>query len=450
MQGEKNMVPSRILGDAISYAYKQGDMQLISSCLRTREQEFASELAMNLTGIAFDVGARMAFQERLKANMMSRANILRTTRVGELIIGSGFHAATYAAARVLSGFRRPLVVERSAYAGGTFAVSPRAVFYLNSRNRPGPLGFPGEEQALNYLPGAPIQPSDLGMAEYQTNAEMAFVIQVTLAQYANVLPNISVESVEPATDNEGNIYSRVVTSDGDLFLASRVIDARGLGDPVAVVNGTTIMNFTQFMQLMATPFPLRNRRRVAVVGDGDSARCVVESLLGLAPQPMMTMASDYVEKIGWYGERLANKCESWERQERSRYIRIGKYLRGTENSPARLRVFRERGQVLSVLNRAVVNERGYDLVVMATGNGLPNLGDQAILDVLYTRNLATSRGNAPSYYRVGPIANLPFSEEEENARIADIPANRVAMFRLANRTAVLASTLPNVEAPVVV
>jgi hypothetical protein len=71
----------------------------------------------------------------------------------EVIIGAGFHAAVYAATRVLSGFPKPLVVERGHRAGGTFAMTDRPTFYLNSRNRPGGGGLAGDQgTSLNYLP----------------------------------------------------------------------------------------------------------------------------------------------------------------------------------------------------------------------------------------------------------------------------------------------------------
>src|SRR5262249_13927571 len=143
----------------------------------------------------------------------------------EVIIGSGFHAAVYAAIRVRSGHPRPLVLERGPRAGGTFAMTARPTFYLNSRNRAGNPGLAGDQQAaLNYLPGAPIQAANVGMREYQTNTEMAFVIRLALAQFADVVTNATVR----AATRDGSGVQIEVAGRSPLS-AGRVIDARGVG-----------------------------------------------------------------------------------------------------------------------------------------------------------------------------------------------------------------------------
>jgi len=45
-------------------------------------------------------------------------------------------------------------------------------------------------------------------------------------------------------------------------------------------------------------------------------------------------------------------------------------------------------------------------------------------------------------FRVGPVAGLPDSVRDREDGIADIAENRVAMFRMATKTAALAATLP--------
>ena len=136
------------------------------------------------------------------------------------------------------------------------------------------------------------------MREYQTNTDMAFVIRLTLAQYADVLTKAEVLSVtRDGTSVEIDIADRGV------LRAGRVIDARGLGDPADqnLANGTTVVTFPQFLARMASPWPLRGVVRAAVVGGGDSGKCAVESMLGIAPQPMMAAAAlDSVDRIGLY------------------------------------------------------------------------------------------------------------------------------------------------------
>src|SRR5439155_16660409 len=258
-----------------------------------RESEFPSPLAASLTGIALDPPGR-DFADQLLDTYWSdeprQQNALNSGSADrEVIIGSGFHAAVYAATRVLSGYPKPLVLERNERAGGTFAMTARPTFNLNSRNRAGSAGLAGDQRAsLNYLPGAPIQAANVSMVQYQTNTDMAFVIRLALAQYADVVTNAKVLSV--SRDGPG---VEIQIQDRDPLRAGRVIDARGLGDPTGqdVTNGTTLLTFRQFMTRMATMWPLRGLRQVAVIGGGDSARCTVESFLGIAPQPFMAAAA---------------------------------------------------------------------------------------------------------------------------------------------------------------
>src|SRR5579859_2782296 len=218
-----------------------------------RESDFPSPLAAKLTGIALDPSGRLVADQVLDAYWSDQArqqdtlNQASTDR--EVIIGGGFHAAVYAATRVRSGYPKPLVLERNQPVGGTFAMTARPTFYLNSRNRPGNPGLAGDQRAsLNYLPGALIQAANVSMTEYQTNTDLAFVIRVTLAQFADVVTNANVVSV--ASDGPG--VEIQIRGRGPLR-AGRIIDARGLGDPTSqdLANGTTILTFGQFMARMA-------------------------------------------------------------------------------------------------------------------------------------------------------------------------------------------------------
>ncbi len=268
-----------------------------------RESEFPTPVAAKLTGIALDPYGREFADQVLDAywsDEQRQQDALRSSSTDrEVIIGSGFHAAVYAAIRVRRGYPKPLVLERNERAGGTFAMTARPTFYLNSRNRAGSAGLAGDQRAsLNYLPGAPIQAANVSMVEYQTNTDMAFVIRLALAQFADVVTNAKVLSV--SRDGTG---LEIEIDDRDPLLAGRVIDARGLGDPdnQDVANGTTILTFPQFMARMASMWPLRGVRRVAVVGGGDSAKCGVESFLGIAPQPFMAAAAlDSVDPASLY------------------------------------------------------------------------------------------------------------------------------------------------------
>lgn len=413
-----------------------------------RESEFPSPLQAKLTGLALDPYGRDSADQVLdgywsdESRQQDALNSSSTDR--EVIIGSGCHAAVYAAVRVLSGFPKPLVLERNERAGGTFAMTARPTFYLNSRNRAGTGGLAGDQGAsLNYLPGAPIQAANVSMVEYQTNTDMAFVIRLALAQFADVVTNAKVVSV--SRDGAG---VQIEIGDRDSLLAGRVIDARGLGDPdnPDVANGTTILTFPQLMQRMATMWPLRGVRRVAVIGGGDSAKCAVESFLGIAPQPFMAAAAlDSVDRIDWYSDELPTTCEQWQQDIRGRYQAIGRYLRPDLLGVRRLNVVGRRARPVALPGMGLVDGRTYDLVVLCTGNretdidGLDfgSFDEYAIPD---GNVVARVHYNLPAF-RVGPHARLPFTAQEREDGVADIAANAVSMFRTANKTAALAATL---------
>jgi hypothetical protein len=416
-----------------------------------RESEFPSPLAASLTGIALDPQGR-EFADQLLDTYWSdeprQQEVLDTSRDDrEVIIGSGFHAAVYAATRVLCGYPKPLVLERNARAGGTFAMTTRPTFYLNSRNRPGSAGLAGDQGAsLNYLPGAPIQAANVSMVEYQTNTDMAFVIRLALAQFADVVTNAKVESV----DRDGTRMEIQVDECGPVF-AGRVIDARGLGDPndQDVANGTTILTFPQFMARMASMWPLRGVRRVAVTGGGDSAKCAIESLLGIAPQPFMAAAAlDSVDRIDWYSDQLPTTCKRWRREIRGRYQAIGRYLRPDRLGVRRLNVLDRRAQPVALPGMGLIDGRTYDLVVICTGNRETDI-EGLDFGSFYEYTIAAANVVAREHYdlaafRVGPHARLPFTAQERADGVAGIPANAVSMFRTASKTAALAATLPAV------
>src|SRR4051794_11996579 len=154
-----------------------------------RAGEFPSPLHAQLAGIALDPAGRAAADQILDTFWADETRqqdlLVNIDDMREVIIGSGFHAATYAAIRVLSGHEKPLVLERSQRVGGTFAMTSHPTFSLTSRNRPGSAGLAGDQGAsLNRLPGALVQAANVSMAEYQTNTDMAFVIRLALAQFA--------------------------------------------------------------------------------------------------------------------------------------------------------------------------------------------------------------------------------------------------------------------------
>lgn len=455
------MEPSGLVSEIVQGAVERR-MQGVGMVME-RASEFPSTLQAQLTGIGLDPAARDYANAMVDRQFASNRNILSLPRtvVPEVVIGSGVHAATYAATRVLMGKPSPFIFERQEYAGGAFAIRSEdgtypGVFNLNSRNRRGAPGLSGDNEAqLNYLPGAPIQASALSNAEYQTNADMAFITRLTLAQYAprTTFPGIEVLGIKSANDAFEVTYRR---NDSErTLLTRRILDARGLGEPKyeSKANGATILTFPQFLQRMTQPWPLRGLRNVAVIGAGDSGKCAVESLLGLGPNPFMAAAElDQVNRVDWYGDIQADYnayCES----NRGRYRAIGRYLRPDKMGNRRLVVVGNRAELPVSLpgGPVLIGGRSYDAVILATGNRASVVSG---LDYPYTQRVESTSGDRTlavineddafldvKRYRIGPRANIRFDNDEVRAGVAAISNNSVAMFRLTTRTAGLAVQL---------
>lgn len=448
------MEPSVTLARAIKRVTSSPRMSEGMRICKARASEFLDTLTMQLAGIAMIPDARATLDSALDEYWGAYDYISASESTpNELIIGAGVHAAVYSAARVRMGFPRPLVVEASPRVGGAFAVSAWPSFRLNSSNRPGILGSPGEGVSLNYLPGSVIQADYLSGDEYSTNTDIAFCVRTALAQFANVKPSnrvTEVSGINPYGDR-----MTVYLSNGNVVRPYRIIDARGLGSPTPVDGARgNVQTFPEFLASLDSPWPLQGLRRVAVIGSGDAARCTVEALLGIGPNGgrMNAAGLDYVDRIDWYGTRVPGTCKAWRQQVRPRYARIGAYLpRKASAEPRRIRVIPQLGYASQSLDGAYVNGKTYDRAILCTGNVLapitgipsqPEYVDQyTIGGASRTQNVVARKDENGEYYYVGPSAKIPFSTREQVDGIANIDANRVAMFRLTGKTATLAANL---------
>lgn len=456
-----------MLADAIADVRDRKRMSAgITACM-TRAADFTSEAEMQLAGIAMVPEAR-AYLSQVLTDYWDDAASRNPGNLEdrEVIIGAGYHAAVYAASRVAAGFPRPVVLEQSPgeQVGGAFAISLNPVFRLNSRNRPGTAGLPDQDKALQYIPGGLIQPSMVTSEEYPTNADMAWVIRATLAQFADVYTGISVSGIS-ASSRRSKIP--VTTSQGELTVG-RILDARGIGTPTksavdAASQCPAIRTFPQFMAQMGDMFPLRGMQQVAVIGGpdrlglgGDSAKCAIESLLGIAPGGSSLTGLDYVSQVDWYAELPDGQtCTEFRKSQRGRYIRLAQFLRGNKsNTSTRLRVMGTRGFATPIPGGVLVNSRTYDMAIIATGTARPFLRDSysyfpyRVPDTgvrTGTTGVLATWADPIESYRIGPAADIDFSPEESASLSTGAnPANKVAMFRLGPRTAALASTLKSV------
>lgn len=373
----------------------------------------------------------------------------------EVIIGSGVHAAIYANVRVASGRPKPLVLEAGERAGGMFGMTHKPTFYLNSRNRPGRLSIPGEDGALNVIPGAPVQPADLSADEYQPNTALGWPVRTSLVKNASVITSATVAYIRQgySADNEAYV-PKVTLTDGTEILAERVVIATGIGTPrrfTTTANDTpdNVLDYIQFMRRMESRFPLRDLGRIAVIGAGDGGRTVIEALVGQGPQMGMSVAAlDWPERIDWYGVPTEQTFRSeWRENNRSRYDGIGRVLpRSSGDRQARVfPTFERVDRIQGTYDGVRVNGKPYDTVVDARGYDQNPLleetngyyGDYGMINV---EGRSIARKAFDKVAIIGPAAEIPSDSAEISALPSRIPENSVALFRYADRTAKLAST----------
>lgn len=424
--------------------------------LMDREREMASPAGAMLAGIFLHGPSRDHWERRLDEMWArdSMKNFGAREPVEEAIIGGGLHAATYSAVRRERGFPQPLVLERQERVGGTFAISREASFYLNSRNRPGPLGVPGGSEALNVLPASVVQPSDIGGQEYQTNSEMAFVIRTNLAMHARVMTGKVVKGF--SLDRfMGLPCWRIFMKDDSVVKAWRLLVATGLGDSKRIekVASPRILDFPAFMARMDRKFPMKDMGRVAVIGAGDSGRTAVEALCGQGPSTRWSTASlDRTTEIRWFNCGSKNRLD-WESCNRSRYKGIGRLLPKVDgDTQARvLPVLEKAFSVVPGYRCVYVNKVPFDTVINCTGfdagTSLPLLGTFATQPYpVNNRRVAKvfpigAGLKGGSGFIIGPAAGLELDDFDAPINPFNVKENLVAIYRNVERTATLANHL---------
>lgn len=434
--------------------------------LQPRAKEFSSPEAATLAGIALDPVARKAFDKRLDSewsrnSIERRLHLLRgATGPSEVVVGGGLHAAIYCATRVACGYPKPLVLEADSRAGGAFAMTAEPTFYLNSRNRPGKLSAPGRgEGALNFLPGAPVQPADLSGDEYQCNSDIAFCIRAALMMHARVCTGVEVRGY---SESASGVKLDVLTSGlgSGTVKAQRVVFALGLGAPARPADvfptepHPRLFDFPTFMRHMESEkFPMCGMKVVAVIGTGDSAKTAVEALLGQGPGQGMSVASlDYVQYVDWFGLASAGVTtrDEFEKCNRSRYRGLARFLPTRDGDmSARLRPMTRATLVSPGFEQVRVNTIPYDLVINCTGFVSGGLSAEVedfttCKSGKYLLGRSSPGGRA---FVVGPAAKIPISATERTFTDAlKVEENVTAIFRYAGRTARLAETLPATKA----
>lgn len=430
----------------LGYALDQGIRDAAKSkrfnagirAMRMRREAFDSEESMMLAGIGVMPEARAMLNDRL-TNYWANASYvgdLFGRPIREIVVGGGLHAAIYCAVRYQKTGVKPTVFE-SDTPGGNFAMTiHRPAFKLNSENNPGKVaGVPDKfrQQNLNYLPGAPIQVSDISGEDFPNNTDLAFIIRVMLAKYANLYR----ENVAQISE----FGPSVILGTGEtVYATERVIDARGLGTPNGEPNGINVLSFRQFMQRMESDFPLAGMRRVAVIGGKDSGASAIKRLLGVGPSTpgMSTTSIDRVESVDWYNRNMPGTQREFRDSVRTVYTGIARYLPEKSGDPARLQIVPRRASTVQQSYKSVlVNGVPYDTAIVCTGYSLPTIGESNYYD-------ETRQNDAFTYasaYRIGAAGRFPFTSTEEAQPYTANPDNVAAIFRLGARTASLANRL---------
>lgn len=406
--------------------------------LMERRGEMSSEEAMVFAGIGMNPMARKHFDQALDAYWKKTENLgfINLFIDREVIVGAGVHGAIYAAERHRKTGVRPIVFDMADRAGGSFAVTSGPAFYLNSRNRPGPLSIPGDEfGALNVLPGAAIQPSELGGEEYLTNDAIAWSVRATLLMHADLRLGLQIERSEFV--NQGaRIYAPGVSTgrtaiQGVTFAVGLTIPKRAFQ-----ITDERYLTFSEFFRRMDQAFPLRGMRRVAVIGSGDGGKTVVEALTGQGPTSAMTVPTlDYVEKIDWYGVPSDQRERvGWEQCNRSRYKGIGRLL-PNGGKPFRVMPLDVPSYADMGYDCVKIDGLPYDYVIDCTG-----YESQALLPDGYEMFRENEAGQAlgkrvgAAINSVGPGCQLAAERYEGNV-LGGVAENATSIWRYAERTA---------------
>lgn len=434
-----DITPVPEIANAIRDVMDRKRMRRGMDLMAMRESDFRSRLEMQLAGMAYEPSSRDLLDDALTSAFETGVPGLRkdSFRAGgylssefrdrECIVGGGYAAAVYAAVRVRMGFPKPIVLEASpaAQVGGTFAWFNGR---LNSGNRPGSFGSPRDPaSSVNYLPGGILQPAMVPGGDFHYGKDIALCIRLALAQFADVVPDCTVTGLDNAGFDIEN-GGRVLLSGGTGYDFRRVLDARGLGNPRFTDESDRMMSFVTFSRKMGEAWALKGVRRAAVIGNGKSALCAAEDLLGITRSVSYL---DRVEQVDLYAPGLPVRYKGFRKEVRVRYLALAREI------GKRLDIYNVRAEPMPSYGGVTIGGTTYDMCVMATG--FEQDTDRPFFFSDY-KDIAR-RANPLEVYQIGVRSRLPFSRQEIDQGLADEAENKDAMFRYGPRIAALAATL---------
>ncbi len=233
---------------------------------------------------------------------------------------------------------------------------------LNSPSRPqskDSLELPGKGD-LNRLPGLPVQPKDLSGFRYPPVGAIPQALTLSASTVNHIIPVLMESKVTGITPFEDNFIDvEIERKDGTtLKLTTRVlVTATGLGKPKTIKSieeglrpdleeiqqqtsegkafKPCVLNYSEFYTLLKTcPGFFSNFQDsfVAVVGDGNSAKTVIENIYGLAPNTSVSPdpgnnANEFQpEKLWWIGPNVPQDCTELTEKDPVRYSGLGTLL----------------------------------------------------------------------------------------------------------------------------
>jgi hypothetical protein len=317
--------------------------------------------------------------------------------VDKLVVGTGPNAVNFISAlsNLRGGVVDFLCLDAANKPGGVFGgvLNPdmiRALWRLNSRTRPqgfqdvgsspdgsqlfpdsdffaNPAAFlPGGDFSLNPVHKGVVQDADLTGQVYSDNSKIwqATVLNNFLQAGSAMMSGISVDWIKRNPNrgpDEPRFLVRVVNTNAPWPNNSAIIKTNipvdfggfrrekvgaALADEQTRAylqeqqrllleqrNCVSGMEFIARMGDRSEPFPLRGKKKIVILGDGDTARIVAGSVLGTETELGQTVASlDRVDKVVWVGQKASSREKFLAREpdgkkpERPRYLLLANFF----------------------------------------------------------------------------------------------------------------------------
>ncbi|MDB5184496.1 MAG: hypothetical protein JWN38_304 [Candidatus Saccharibacteria bacterium] len=324
-----------------------------------------------------------------------------------IVVGSGPSSSVFVSQRRESVPGEALLtIDEAAGLGGQFATAKRPLFRLNSRNRPTlagePAPLPGDKGGLNSLSPGVIEVADLDSTVYPTQNVLAVAsglntylnssLVATKTRLMGIIPNRRADSAgryRLLTERDGR---RIELTTDKLVIGSGLgkesyklgnKDSDAFIDRERQAEKPRVMTYDDFLARVGDPsrqFPLADfaGKTVAVVGAGDSAKTVIETLLNLQVQSGDSVAQiDQVDKIQWWGQTSTTK-EALCQDLRARYnlIALNAPRSNQTSFEARLDIIEQKVRTIKedeensarlCLEGAVTFSRTPDIAILAKG-----------------------------------------------------------------------------------